>query len=369
MYIAVHLAALVISVLAVLFTMGDFGRQSLPLYTLWQQWNRLDTTHFDYIASYGYIDAWRTAFFPLYPLLIHGLTLLVHKTFFASLLIANVADFVLLAVLYRLVAADFDEQCAQRSVLYLSFFPTGFFLIAGYNESLFLCFVLLSFYFMRQGQWWPAGVFGFLACLTRSAGIFLLLPFCYEYLQQHQFHLKKLRFDVLAGALLPLATGIFALYCFLRFGDILAFSHAQAHWDRELHAPWYGMVSSVRTILHSSGLLGFYPLRNLTDLLPALFILALIILGFIGPWRFSRSQWAYGIYAGTLYLFIHLVPVAARTDIPLQSVGRLMIEIFPAFIVLAAAGRHRMVHVNYLAVAGALFFFLLAQFLTNRWVP
>ena len=68
---------------------------------------------------------------------------------------------------YRLVEEDFDQERAYRTVLYLSVFPTSFFLAAAYNESLFLCFSLLSFYEMRHGRWWLAGLFGFLAGLTR----------------------------------------------------------------------------------------------------------------------------------------------------------------------------------------------------------
>jgi hypothetical protein len=48
--------------------------------------------------------------------------------------------------------------------------------------------------------------------------------------------------------------------------------------------------------------------------------------------------------------------------------ARYMLEIFPAFIVMAGFAKYRMWHFNYLMVSGALLFFLLTQFLTGHWV-
>jgi Gpi18-like mannosyltransferase len=66
--------------------------------------------------------------------------------------ISNVAGLVMLMVLYQLVREDFGSEIAERAVLYLAIFPTAFFFAAAYNESLFLCLALLSFYYMRHGQ-------------------------------------------------------------------------------------------------------------------------------------------------------------------------------------------------------------------------
>src|SRR5579859_6125894 len=192
-YIATHLAFFVSSCLAVLFLHPDFDWRSFPLYTLWQSWFRWDTGHFVHISLYGYTDAWRTAFFPLYPLLIKAVAPLTHNPFTAELLISNIALLVVSMVLYQLVCEDFDRERADRTVLYLSVFPTAFFLAVGYNESLFLCLALLCFYQMRHGRWWLAALFGLFASLTRSAGLFLALPFCLEYLRQHQFRWRLWR--------------------------------------------------------------------------------------------------------------------------------------------------------------------------------
>jgi Gpi18-like mannosyltransferase len=392
-YFAIHLAFFVISCLSVLFTLGDFSRQAMPIYTLWQSWHRWDTGHYLSIAQRGYDVPYRTAFFPLYPLLERAVMVLTRNPFTAGLLISNVAGLVMLVVLYRLVAEDFDRERAFRTVLYLSVFPTAFFFAAAYNESLFLCLSLLSFYHMRRGHWLLAGLFGFFASLTRSAGLLLLFPFCYEYLRQHNFyfglgrHLFQsapttvagqpqgarailrwgvLRVDILAGLLIPAGIGVFALYCYIRFHDPLAFFHAQSHWQHRLAFPWHGILGSIRAIRISQGLLSFQALRNMLDLVPDLVFPTVILLSFIGPWKFPKSHWAYGFYAAVLYFFLQLFPVGGI--FPLLSVARFLLEIFPVFIVLASIGKNRTFHLSYLMVSGAILFFLLTQFLTGHWI-
>src|SRR5689334_1899057 len=137
-YVAVHVAAFVTTCLSVLFIHKDFDWSSSPLSTLWQAWNRWDTGHFTSIATQGYVNVLKTAFFPLYPLLMRALMIVIHNALVAGLLISDISGFVALLVLYQLVREDFDQERALRTVLYLAIFPTAFFLMAAYNEALFL---------------------------------------------------------------------------------------------------------------------------------------------------------------------------------------------------------------------------------------
>src|SRR5256884_319567 len=178
-----------------------------PLSSLLKSWDRWDSAYFVEIATKGYDAPYRTAFFPLFLLLERALAFLTYDPFVAGLIIANLAGLGMLTVLYRLVARDFDALLAYRTVLYFSVFPTAFFFAAAYNESLFLFLALLSFYYVRRGNWWLAGLFGFLSSLTRSTGLFLLVPFFYEYLRQHQFKLRATRFDILGITGIPAGVG------------------------------------------------------------------------------------------------------------------------------------------------------------------
>jgi Gpi18-like mannosyltransferase len=367
-YIATHVAFLILTYLATLFAFipKNFSLYSLSLSTLVESWDRWDSNHFVEIATKGYDVAYRTAFFPLYPMLESGLAYLIHSPFVAGLIISNLAGLGMLAVLYRLVEEDFDSKRAYCTVLYFAVFPTAFFFAAAYNESLFLLFTLLSFYHIRRGHWWWAGLFGFLASLTRSAGLFLLLPFLYEYLCQHSFKLKRIRFDIISGAAIPMGLGIFALYCYIRFHDPLAFSHAQqSGWLRDMHGPWHGLLDSFLMIIYR-GILSFDSIHNVIDLSAGLLMLVLMILCFVGPWKFPRELWAYGFYAASMYLFFLLFPVAG--GFPLAALSRYVLELFPVFIVLATMGKGQQFNLYYLTFSGSILVFMLLQFLTGYWI-
>jgi|SRR5579883_565274 Gpi18-like mannosyltransferase len=367
-YICTHLVFLVLTYLATLFIVGNFSPQILRVSMLAHFWFRWDSGQFTYIAVHGYSAAWRTAFFPLFPLLEGIPTLLIHQIdpFLTGLVIASIADLGMLMVLYRLVQQDFGQERAERAVLYLSVFPTAFFLVAAYNESLFLFLALLSFYQMRQGKWWLAGLAGFLASLTRSVGVLLLIPFCYEYLRQHAFKLKAVRFDCISGLCIPAGLALFACYCFLLFHDVLAFSHAQSiGWKRQLQFPWVGLNNAWR-VMSQNGMLSFNSIHNAIDVGALLLMLLLVVCCFVGPWKFSPEQRSYAFYAAGLYLFLLLFPSA--DTFPLQSLSRLILEVFPVFLVLAAMGKNRQFYLYYLVLSVSLLSFMLLQFLSGHWI-
>lgn len=365
-YIISHLMFFMITCLSVLFSIKDFSSQSLNISTLWSAWLRWDTYNYIAVAVHGYNVSWLTAFYPLYPLLLRFVMFFGPGPLIAGLIVSNLAGLGMLIVMYRLVREDFDDKVASRSVLYLSVFPSAFFFAAVYSESLFLLLTLLSFYQMRHRRWWLAGLFGALAALTRPSGLLLLIPFCYEYLRQHDFKWKNIRFDSASGLCIIAGLGIFALYCYYLFHDPLAFSHAEARWDRKLSIPGYAILRTIHAMIISPGVLSFQFLRNTLDLIPDLFMAVLVMLCFVGPWKFRRDMWAYSVLAITFFLFPQLFPFAGLY--PLQAMSRFLLAVFPAFIVLASIGENRTLDRAYLLLASSVLFFLLTQFLTNHWI-
>ena len=363
-YLATHIVFFLLTFLVNLFFLDNFSPQKLKGYTLLANWNHWDTSQFTTIAQSGY-DLAHAAFFPLYPVLEALLTPIFHKPFYAGLVISNLATLGLFMVLYRLVRQDGNEEQATRTVLYLAVFPTAFFLVAAYNESLFLFLVVSSFYCMRRGNWWLAGLCGGLASLTRSAGVLLFVPFCYEYLRQHEFSIKKLKLSTVSGLLIPAGLVLFAIYCYYTLHDLLAFSHAQVYWGRHLSLPWDGFVNSYDIIRKRWGLT-FDMLHNAIDLSMGLIMLVFLVLCFVGPWRFSRDRIAYGLYGIAVYLLLILFP--GTGTFPLESLSRLVIELFPLFIVLAAIGKKPAFNIYYLTISASLLAFMLLQFLMGRWI-
>ncbi len=364
-YIATHIAFLALTYLAVLFSLKNFSSNALPLKTLLISWNHWDTSQFTHIATNGYDALYRMAFFPLFPLLERILAVVVRDPFVAGLIISNLATLALFMVFYRLVAEDFGADRAWRSVLYLAIFPAAFFFATAYNESLFIFFSILSFYYMRKGRWWLAGLAALFASLTRSIAICLFIPFAYEYMRQRDFQWRRIGFSVLSGAGIVGGILIFCLYGYLTFHDPLAFMHAQRVWLRQLSFPWLAFWEATGIIrLHP--ILTFASIHTIMDLSSILFILLILVLSIYGPWKFSKEQWSYAFYAFALYLFVLLAPEGG--GYPLSSLSRFMLEIFPAYIIVAAMGKRRNFNLYYLTICLPLLAFMLLQWLTGKWI-
>ncbi|MBV9231339.1 MAG: glycosyltransferase family 39 protein [Chloroflexi bacterium] len=367
----------------VLFFVPNYWTGQLTWQSVLYTWYRWDAIRFITIATKGYISLDYAAFFPLYPSLEQTLSRLLQLDILASgMIISNVAFFGALIVLYRLVETEFDKDTARRTALYLAIFPTALFFFAAYNESLFLFFMLLCFYTMRRGSWWLAGLFGGLATLTRSLGLFLAIIFLFEFIRQTFPSLRKawqekqtrqllrLLSDLLAALLIPLGLGVYAYGLYRHLGDPLAFSHAQASWRESLTTPWAAPLMGLKTVTHQS-LFTFASPHILIELTALGLFLVLLVLAFVGPERFARDQWIFilfGLLALVFALIFPGVPSAPGVPYdPMPSMQRFVLEVFPGFIMLARLGRRPWFHQGYLLLALPMLTFLTLQFMTGHW--
>ncbi|WP_376795233.1 mannosyltransferase family protein [Thermogemmatispora sp.] len=365
-YTATHVLYFLLSYIAFLFPGDSSSTKGPVLLAMINSWNHWDSSHFITIAMHGYSNWWRTAFFPLYPLLIRLTNYLADNPVLAGLVISNLAGFGALVMLHRLIAEDFDEELAGRTVLYYATFPMAFFLAAAYSESLFMLLALLCFYAIRQGYWWQAALWGGLASLTRVTALPLLVPFVYEYLRQHQFRLGQFRLDALGILGIPSGLGLFAGYCFLRFHDPLAFSHAESVWQRSLQPPWFAVSATLAALVQDSSHLDFITIHRVSDLVLLTGMLVLVALLFVGPWRLRGSiALSYTSYTAVAFIFFLVVPAQGRY--PTMSLPRYCLALFPAFLVLARLGRGESFRLHYLIISGGLLTFTALQFLIGQW--
>jgi hypothetical protein len=250
-------------------------------------------------------------------------------------LLAAAAAFVLLHELARtLVGAG----AARRTLLYLAVFPTSFFLGAVYSESLYLLLTVAAFLAAMRGRFATAGVAAGLAVLTRPTGVMLLPALALIGWR------SPARRDALArlAVALPIAAA-WPLWLWARFGHPLAFLGAEKHaWHRHLSdagpfggawkgivAGWNGIVQYVAggnrfpaadDALQAAGL-------NVEALLAATFV---VVLGVVA-WR--RLGAPYGVFV----LASVALPLASpAATIPLLSMPRFALGVFPVFVALAA---------------------------------
>jgi hypothetical protein len=143
-----------------------------PLAVLEGMFKHWDTINYQSLAQNGYVNTGNDAnfivFFPFYPLLIRAFTFDFSYINLVALAVANVCSLIAFIYLYKLAKMEFNEGTALKAVLFLSIFPTAYFLSAPYTEGLFFALVIACFYYARKSNWALAGLLGFLAGLTNS---------------------------------------------------------------------------------------------------------------------------------------------------------------------------------------------------------
>jgi len=144
-------------------------------------WYRWDTAWYILIAKEGYSVSQESIVFPpLYPFLIRVLAPIFAEDYLvASLVISNIASIIFLWLLFNLVRKEYGVDAAKHSLFFIICFPAGFFLVAGYTESIFLAFAIGAWTAFKNKKFFSSGVLGLLATLTRSQGWVLGVTFAF----------------------------------------------------------------------------------------------------------------------------------------------------------------------------------------------
>jgi hypothetical protein len=319
-------------------------------------WQRFDTLWYVKIAAQGYSPQDGSAvYFPFYPLL----TKLLGKVFLdsyllAALLISNLAYVGVLFYLYKLVEMELGKAAARRSVLYLSVFPTAFFFLAAYTESLFLLLTLAAFYHARKTRWWLAGALGFLASLTRLQGIVLAIPLLYVYLRNREFRLSRLRPDLLALIIIPGGAALFLAYQRLFIGPASLLTTYQTHLHAQFVWPWDNIIATLQKIYSPEG-----TFINVLNLGVTCLFLAMTALSF------RKLSLSYSIY---MVVTIFVLLLRRTTLQPLVSMSRYVLVLFPAFMMWGHWGRNPRFQRLVIYPSVALLLYLSGQFAMWGWV-
>ncbi len=165
------------------------------------------------------------AFFPLYPMLVR-LTMGSGLSFAAAAVAVSNAAFVgALCVTFAWVRERCDAVAARWTVAMLCCCPLSLYAAVAYSEGLFLLLTALALRAFDARRFRAAALWIGLASATRLQAIAFAPGFVLAAIAER--HWAK---AWLAG-LAPLGGGLgFALYCGWRFGDPLAFVHAQNAW-------------------------------------------------------------------------------------------------------------------------------------------
>jgi hypothetical protein len=313
-------------------------------------WQRFDANWYLKIATQGYDGSdGSTVYFPMYPLLIRGLSFFI-PSMFAAMLISNLALIGVLVLLYRLASRIIDESAVRRTLIYFLVFPTSFFLTSAYTESLFLLFTLGSLYSASHRKWGWSVLWGVLAALTRLQGAILVVPLAYLLWREIGIgSMKKLIVRVLPLGFIPLVT-----LTFISFSSFSMLNTYQGTWHARLAFPWEAIGATIALLLSGDG--------GIVDALNLVVTMGLIAMMF-AVWK--RLPLEYTFYS----LPMLLIPLLRMNAIqPLVSMSRYALVVFPVFIVLGMWGKYPWANRIILYTSILLQLYLSAQFILWGWV-
>jgi hypothetical protein len=239
-------------------------------------------------------------------------------------------------------------------------FPTSFFLLAPYSESLFLLLALLCLWGARRGRWAVAGLAGAAASATRNVGVLLAVPLAVEAVHQwlERRSVRRLLVSLAWSAVVVAGVGAYLLYWRDLSGDALAPLHQQANWQREGSFPLATVLGGTREAFRFVGEYpGGYHLVDWLIVVPALVA---------GLWVVVRSRALYGVYT---WLSL-LAPLSFIFPLrPFMSVPRFLLPVFPILWAGAVWGlRRRGIHEAVVAVSAGLLGLLTVLFVNWYYV-
>ena len=173
------------------------------------------------------------AFFPLYPLAVRSLELLLRDTFASAFVISNVSCLLAALVMLRLGGAGKGPRAGLRAAILLLASPGSHFLSYPYPEALFLLLTSLAFLAIARDRPFLAALPGALASAARSAGVVVAFALALGAWNRRR-DLRALLHYSIATILSLAGTAAFALFCHLHYGDALAFAHIHRHYGRSL---------------------------------------------------------------------------------------------------------------------------------------
>lgn len=292
--------------------------------------NRFDAGWFTSIAQDGYsADDASAGFFPGFPLTIVAVSwVLPGSTLVAALAVSNGFFLLGLIVLYALTTMEFDEGRARRIVMLITFFPSSFFFLAPYAESLFLTAVVLAFWWSRRDRLLLAGLAGLVAAGVKSVGVViipaLLLEAAFRSEQRREMGRR------IALCLVPLISPVaYATYWLFRSGYAFEPLVAQYAWERSLQFPAVTIGDGL-----SLGIQGIADSRGIWWTVDLLVTAALA-----GPFlhRLREPRLSYRVFVGLALLVPLTFPFPPR---PLMSMPRFVIVLFPMFWALSRELSH-----------------------------
>ncbi len=312
------------------------------------------------------------AFGPLYPGLTHiahAITGIGYVT--SSELVSTAGLAVALAALWKLVDLEIGPRAADGACVMLLAWPSAFFLVATYPESVTLAAATLAFLAARRGHYVAAGLLAAAAAMGKYYLVILVVPLAMEVWWAPRARAEwragrelewlspsRVTAARLAAVAAPTVVAVvaWAAYEKAHFGEWLAFVHSQAQWHRHVNWPWTSIGHAVSDLVH------WRLLDTSTASVVELFdLVTVVLLAVAAVVTFIRIRPSYGVLLGLAWCVFVFQTI-------LLSESREVLVLFPFFAALGLwVARHPWRERALLFLFLPCGYFLLERFVTGKF--
>jgi hypothetical protein len=186
--------------------------------------------HFVFTESTRSMEGLLYNFFPLFPLGIAVVNVVLHNVQLSAFTINNLILIAIVYSLYFVVSGWFSKKVALQTILLVMIFPFSVFLRGYYSEGLRLLLFIWFCYGLTQKKYFLSAISVGLLCITSGISL-LLLPFYYGVLV---FNRKKIPLPniCLYAIVAAIPFLLWMGFCYIHTGDPFIFVATRVAWQR-----------------------------------------------------------------------------------------------------------------------------------------
>lgn len=288
-----------------------------------------DSEHYLMMAEKGYVTENLYAFFPLYPLIIRVILMILPSTRIVGMVVSNVCSFLSILVLHELT----KEKENVGNLICLIFSPILAYMSMVYTESLFMLLTLLGYYLYKKERYKLSGVVVGLSILTRNSGIILWgaigLEMLIRYFGEKDQSIKFK--NICLFGIIGLGIGmVYPLYLYLETGNFLKFMTIQTEaWGRLSGMPWDCLINDLKVIFRG----GKATFGNVLIFLENWIFFGLVLIMAIKIFRKDK--------AASIYMIVSLIAFTITyrdinywSTLASVSLFRYILNLFPIYLYL-----------------------------------
>lgn len=288
------------------------------VFDYWLSWAQWDGGNYLSIASSGYQNLQYFAFAPLFPFLARILSSIFDgNVLIAGLVISNLSFLAFILLFHSFLKKNYSTPIANTTLITFLTFPTAFFAVSYYSESLFLLLLVIFFIFLKKQNFIKSAFIIILASLTRFIGIFLIVSLFYTFFASIKFKASKLNATFVGLFISFFGVFIFAIMTKMAGGHFLQFLLSQSFWQRQPSDP----LSTIFSYMWSFVTLQHRPPNDYLD-----FALSVAFIGLLiwGKRKIPSSLWIFSTLA-------ILIPASTGT---LSSIPRYGLASLGSFVII-----------------------------------